>query len=185
MGNKTTVWDTFNYLGVFPIKKNPNQTVQYFPTENNGSSNIHLAGFRTWPQISGFNASQCTTAGNHNWTEASAAAQWLHHKPVLFLLLPRCLKCKKNPKQTTPKTTPKLHQNQPQKDPYSLRVSAKFKTARRTRQLQQHPSEPCKGLKKSHPDPQHCSPVCLMTGEINSLSLGHIPFIKARGSTPR
>lgn len=56
--------------------------------------------------------------------------------------------------QMEKKKNKKPHQKHPQncssqsQKIYSLKVSEKLKIARRTRQLQQHPSEPFKGLKK-------------------------------------
>lgn len=103
-GKWAQVWDTFNYLGFLPMgKKKINKT---FPPPKTMVILIFTLLDLELGLMSGFDASQCTTAGNQNWTEASAAAQWLHHKPVLFLLLPQCLKWKKKPKQTTLKPPP-------------------------------------------------------------------------------
>lgn len=55
MENKTLVQDSFSHLSFVPVQnKSKKKLIKCCPTKRGGSSSVHLAGFRTWPQLSFF-----------------------------------------------------------------------------------------------------------------------------------
>lgn len=147
MGNKTTVWDISNYLGVFPIKKTPTKQYNISPVKIMAVLIFTLLDLELGPKYLGLMLANVPQ-------QATTTELRLQLLPSDFITslsssssCPDVSNAKKPPNKPHQKQ-PQNYSSQPQKDPYSLRVSVKFKTARRTRQLQQHPNEPCKGPEK-------------------------------------